>query len=187
VTVALSGIAGNDVPTEVWNLDFTYRAPRRIVIGDGQEDQRTVWYMVYRVVNRSNQPRQFLPKFTLVTKSGMTIQDAVLPSVDDKVAKIENLGKTIKNSVTIGAEPIAAERGQGQATGVYGVACWESSEPIGDEFKIYVTGLTNAYVRVADPDSKAESVRFKTLEIDFQNVGSQKTARFAGHARWLYR
>src|SRR5262245_16143711 len=99
---------------DLWTLDFKFKDPRTIVVDIPGRGKTTVYYLWYQVSNRTNTPRFFQPSFELVTlEPRLTTQnDEVIPSAEEAIRKVEDPSghQKIKNSVTIGKEPIPASK-----------------------------------------------------------------------------
>jgi len=190
----------DDPKLDVWSLDFRFKDPRLIKVNVPARGTRICWYMWYQVVNRTKEPRTFIPDFELVTLDHpASYHDEVLPAVEDAIRKIEDPTGLldIKNSVTIAAKPIPVSDppGQGYPITVTGVAIWDGTPALDPEkpwkdnrpdgtkdisdsnrFTIFVSGLSNGWVLV-DPvvKGKAEAplIRRKTLQLNFKRVGDR--------------
>ncbi len=203
----------DDPKLDVWALDFRFKDPRLIKVNVPGRGTRICWYLWYQVINRTKEPRLFIPDFELVTLDYPGVyHDEVLPSVQEAIKKIEDPTgyQNIKNSVTIASEPIpvSAGEGQGYPRAVTGVAIWDGSaadpsvrgdgkKDLADStrFSIFVSGLSNGWVLV-DPlvAGKAEPpvVRRKTLQLNFKRLGSRgsidsREITFEPPAEWMYR
>jgi len=190
----------DDTKLDVWSLDFRFKDPRLIKVNVPARGTRICWYMWYQVVNRTKEPRTFIPDFELVTLDHpASYHDEVLPAVEDAIRKIEDPTglQDIKNSVTIAARPIPISDapGKGFPIAVTGVAIWDGTPALDPEkpwkdnrpegtrdisdsnrFSIFVSGLSNGWVLV-DPvvKGKAEAplIRRKTLQLNFKRVGDR--------------
>lgn len=155
----------------IWLLDFTFKDPRTIVVDIPGRGKTTCWYLWYQVVNRTGAPRFFHPQLELVTLDRNTVHvDEVLPTVEEAIRKIEDpTGHLkIKNSVTIGKDPIPPSKPDAAPIPVHGVAIWSDvARRAGDttRFSIFVSGLSNGWT-VDD----AGIVRRKTLQINFRRL-----------------
>ncbi len=154
----------------IWLLDLTFKDPRTIVVDIPGRGKTTCWYLWYQVTNRTTgAPRFFHPQFELVTLDRNTVHvDEVLPTVEEAIRKLEDpTGHLkIKNSVTIGKEPIPPSKPDAAPIPVYGVAIWSDvARRAGDttRFSIFVSGLSNGWT-VDD----AGIVRRKTLQLNFR-------------------
>jgi hypothetical protein len=197
--------------SDVWTLDFRFKDPRLIKVNVPGRGMRICWYMWYQVINRTGQPREFFPRFELVTLDPPAVfHDEVLPSVEDEIRKREDPTgyQDIKNSVTISTNPIPPSKPDGEAfpRAVTGIAIWDgsSADPkqrdpekrdLSDasRFSIFVGGLSNGYVKV-DPIGKgaAPVVRLKTLQLNFKRLGGRfymdsREISFVPPAEWIYR
>src|SRR5947209_7396141 len=81
----------DDPKLDVWSLDFRFKDPRLIKVHIPGRGTRICWYLWYQVINRSKEPRVFIPDFELVTHDyPATYHDEVLPSVEDAIRKLED-------------------------------------------------------------------------------------------------
>lgn len=196
----------------VWSLDFKFKDPRIIKAEIPGRGTRLCWYLWYQVVNRTGEPRRFIPDFEIVTLDFPgSFHDEVLPSVQKAIEKIEDPTgyQKIKNSVTIAAEPIPPSKEENAyPRAVTGVAIWDASSVDPEElkskfkqlsettrFSIFVSGLSNGWVLV-DPEpignDKRPVVRRKTLQLNFKRTGGRfaqnsREFSFEAPAEWIYR
>jgi hypothetical protein len=203
---------------KVWALDFTFTEPqpRLIKVNIPGRGERICWYLLYSVINKSGEPRTFVPDFELVTHdTGMSYKDQILPAVQDKIIALEDKFGLLKlkNSVTISAEPIPVTLPKAVDRPVHGVAIWtDPNEPLPDDsaevkkqkaglpklidssrYSIFVGGLSNGY-SLSDPVGKdtRHVVRRKTLQLTFRRYGDKFLMRsdaikFQPPAQWVYR
>jgi hypothetical protein len=197
---------------DVWSLDFRFKDPRTIKVNVPGRGTRICWYMWYQVINRTGQPRPFIPDFELVTLDYPgTYKDEVLPSVQEAIKKLEDPTgyQDIKNSVTIASKPIPVSKAADEAfpRAVTGVAIWDGSgaEPGSDSkkkeladstrFSVFISGLSNGWVQVdpvgTGPDARPV-IRRKTLQLNFRRTGGRysleaRDVTFLPPAEWMYR
>jgi hypothetical protein len=205
-----------DSKQDIWALDFRFKDPRLIKVNVPGRGTRICWYLWYQVINRTKEPRLFIPEFELVTTDDYprTYRDEVLPSVQDAIKKIEDPTgyQDIKNSVTITAQLIPVSKAEGTAypRTVTGVAIWDgtSADPRDHDgkkkdladatrFSIFVSGLSNGWVLVdaltsTGGKSEAPTIRRKTLQLNFKRLGSRmsldsREISFEPPAQWIYR
>lgn len=180
-----------EVP-DIWVLDFTFRNPRYIMIDVPGKGRRLVWYMTYKIVNRTDQPRSFMPSFELSTDTGKTYHDSILPRAEKAVTVREDPTQPLLNSVTI-SRPIPPTGAEGSDVVRRGVVFWEDVDMNAKRFSVFVTGLSNGYHRVDDPmDKGKEKLLRKTLKLDFRKLGDvynprESEIRFEGEPTWVYR
>lgn len=174
----------------IWMLDFRFKDPRLITVDIPGRGRKVVWYLWYQVVNRTGEPRTFIPDFELVThdKPGV-YHDQVLPKVQEAIQRVEDPTKMldIKNSVTIAGEPIPPSKPDAYPRTITGVATWDDVDPDANRYSIFVSGLSNGW---SEDDNKV--VRRKTLQLNFRRVGDRyhmdsREIRFAPPHEWLYR
>jgi len=186
----------DDPKLDVWALDFRFKDPRLIKVNIPGRGTRICWYMWYQVINRTKEPRTFIPDFELVTLDKNTVHhDQVLPKVQDSIKAVEDPTDyyKIKNSVTTAAEPIPVSRENATPRPVTGVAIWDNIDPDANSYSIFVAGLSNGW-SVTDPVQKdgAPVVRRKTLQLSFKRLGDRYYQRseeihFQPPAKWIYR
>src|SRR5207248_1657884 len=94
---------------DVWGLDFRFKDPRMIVVTYPGRGTRVFWYMWYQVINRTDKPQWFSPRFELVTHDHPAVYaDEVLPAVVEEISKREDPTgyQKIKNAVSIAEKQI---------------------------------------------------------------------------------
>src|SRR4051794_41078604 len=57
----------DDPKLDVWSLDFRFKDPRLIKVNVPGRGTRICWYLWYQIINRTKEPRVFIPDFELVT------------------------------------------------------------------------------------------------------------------------
>jgi hypothetical protein len=178
---------------DVWVLDFQFKTPRVLTVDIPGRGRKTIWYLWYQVINKTGQPRTFIPDFELVTLDRNSLHhDEVLPTVQAEIAKIEDptgfLG--VKNSVTIASEPIPPSKPDANPIAVTGVAIFpDMVEKAADttRFSIFVSGLSNGWS--ADKDN---ILRRKTLQLNFRRfadarIQDNRAFQFVSPPEWIYR
>jgi hypothetical protein len=201
--------------SNVWVLDFRFKAPRLIKVDIPGRGTRICWYLWYQVINNTAEPRTFIPDFELVTQdtdNPANYHDEVLPKVQDAINKIENPTNAdylmAKNSVTISSKPIPVSKPDAYPIAVTGVAIWDGTtadakkrdgkkKDLADanRYSIFVSGLSNGWVLTDPPAGKREElpvVRRKTLRLDFKRRGDRflldsRDISFQPPAEWIYR
>lgn len=196
---------------DVWALDFRFKDPRLIKANYPGRGTRIFWYFWYQVINRTGEPRVFVPQMELVTLDNPGIyKDEDLPAVVDAIKRIEDPTgyQDIKNSVTISSNPVPVSKPVDQAfpRAVTGVAVWDASpadlkkrdadhKDLMDctRFSIFVRGLSNGFVTV-DPIAPGQPAitRHKTLQLNFRRQGDRfsvdsRDISFVAPAEWIYR
>jgi hypothetical protein len=178
---------------DIWILEFTWKDPRVITVNIPGRGPTVCWYLWYQVVNRTGAPRYFHPTFELVTLDRNTVHtDEILPTVEEAIKKVEDPGGylKLKNSVTIGREPIPVSKPDAAPRPVYGVAIWpDVAKRAADttRFSIFVSGLSNGWT-VDD----AGMVRRKTLQLNFRRLTDaahqdSSDIQFVPPIEWVYR
>src|SRR5262249_38101374 len=157
----------DDTKLDVWALDFRFKDPRLIKVNVPGRGTRICWYLWYQVINRTKEPRLFIPDFELVTLDYPGVyHDEILPAVQDAIKKIEDPTgyPDIRSAVTRASPPLRVSRPGGQAfpLAVTGVAIWDGTsaapgardgkkKDLADStrFSIFISGLSNGWVLVA--------------------------------------
>jgi hypothetical protein len=175
----------------IWVLDFAFKPVRLLTVEVPGKGRRHVHYLYYRVVNRTGKPRNFVPQFTLVTDTGKTYEESVLPRAVSLIQLREDPQFKVLGAVDInGVIPPSTKQGHDDA--VFGVAMWEGVDPHADRMSIYVRGLSDGYTDLATPDGK-QATRFKTLRIDLirrgddRNLNEKEIQLAEPPYEWVYR
>lgn len=191
VIPGVSTEAEQRVQADIWTLsEFSFLPPRLINVDIPGRGRQLVWYMVYRVVNRTGEPRLFVPRFQLKTDTGKIYTDVVLPKAQFVIQATEDPLTPLANSVSVcGMIPPSQDEGVEQA--VYGVATWVGVDPATDAFSIFVRGLSNGFLVVDNPQTGERLVLRKELELRFARPGDEfepksREIRFLD-AQWVYR
>jgi len=146
----------------LWVLDFAFKPLRMRTVEIPGKGRRTIYYMYYRIINRTDEPRLFVPQFSIVTNTGKRFDDAPVPQAVKLIQAREDPSTPLLGSVDmVGLVPPSKREGVMDA--VYGVAIWNDFDPKASRFSVYVRGLSDGY----QPQSK----KYKSLKIEFQIFG----------------
>ena len=164
----------------IWVLEFAFKPVRIIDVALPGQGRKKIYYMCYRVVNRTGEPRMFVPQFTLVTDTGKRVDDVPLEQAVENVRAREEPAKardSVLGAVTVmGYVPPSVKEGIDDA--VYGVAIWDKVDPNADAFKVFVRGLSDGYTEVQPPGDTPPYTRYKAVRVDFTRPGDNiKTTR----------
>jgi hypothetical protein len=157
---------------DIWTMELVCMDPRVITVDVPGRGKKIVWYMRYQVINRTGEPRVFIPDFELVTHDKNTVhRDEVLPAVQEAIRKVEDpTNRTdMKNSVTISEQPIPPTKPDSAPKAVHGVAIWPDVYDRAKDtnyFSVFVSGLSNGWT---EDDNKV--IRRKTLQMKFRKHG----------------
>jgi hypothetical protein len=175
---------------DVWIVDeFVFIPPRMITVEVPGKGRQLLWYLVYRVTNRGDKSRPFVPNFTLVDDKGKAYRDSIIPKAQRAIQDKENPLQPLENSVTvIGDLPPSTDEGVDHS--VYGVAIWEAVDPKLNAFDILITGLSNGFKTLDDPAKEQKKVQRKTLVLRFARPGDEfyqnaREVRYLGQ-EWIY-
>lgn len=177
---------------DTWVLDFRHKEPRLIIVDIPGRGKKVVWYMWYQVVNKTGEPRTFIPDFELVTLDKHTVHhDQILPKAEEMIKRIEDPTGylDIKNSVTITRHPIPVTKEDSAPKAVTGIAIWDDvfgDAPDTNRFSIFVSGLSNGFTT-----DDRNIVRRKTLQLNFKRLSDRHhldtEVKFIAPSEWLYR
>lgn len=177
---------------KVWVLDFRFKDPRLLVVNVPGRGKKVVWYLWYQVINKTDEPRYFIPDFELVTLDKHTVHhDQVLPWAEEAIKRIEDPTGYLdmKNSVTIAKMPIPITKPESAPRAITGVAIWDDifqEQPDTSRFSIYVSGLSNGWSK----DDNG-TVRRKTLQLNFRRLSDRfhldAEVKFVSPSEWVYR
>ena len=156
----------------IWVLDFFFKPLRMKTVEVPGKGRRQVHYLYYRVVNRTGQPREFVPQFTMLTDTGKRLEEVVLPKAVPLIKGREDQSVPLLGAVEVsGVIPASTKPTVDDA--VYGVALWDAVDPKADRLSIYVRGLSDGYQDVKTPDGKTIT-KYKTLRIDLIRRGDER-------------
>lgn len=175
----------------IWVLNFAFKPLRMISVEVPGKGRRQIHYLAYRVVNRTNEPRDFVPQCTLITDTGRRYEEAVIPKAVKNIQVREDPTRPLLGPVEIAGviPPSTRERVDDV---VFGVAMWDGVDPKADRMSIYVRGLSDGYVESPATDGGKPNVRYKTLRIDLIRRGddrnlNEKEIELADPAfEWIY-
>jgi hypothetical protein len=169
---------------QVWALDFFFKPLRFVTVDvpepEGGVESELVWYMVYRVRNRGQEPVRFVPEFLLESRDTKKVYvDQLVPTAIPLIQDREDRQRKLLNTVQIAGEipPSTADEDRS----VWGVVTWRGIDPRTDFFSVYVAGLTNAYRRTdepgafqkGDPIGKGRKLYSRTLQLNFWRPGDR--------------
>ncbi|HEV2294802.1 MAG TPA: hypothetical protein VGR35_13185 [Tepidisphaeraceae bacterium] len=159
-----------------WELKFKHSEPKRIVVDLPGQAPQAFWYMMYTVINNTDQSRTFLPVFEMLTDDGTVIRsDRNIPYKVFEQIKAREKSKYLEHFTQIGGE---VRIGEDEARD--GVAIWK--EPMAEmgSFAIFVTGLSGETARLKDAegnemkDAKGEPIILrKTLQMNYHVRGDE--------------
>jgi len=75
---------------KVWVLEFKFKDPRLITVNVPGRGKKVCWYLWYQVINKTGEPRFFIPEFELVTLDKHTVhKDQILPKAVEAIKKVK--------------------------------------------------------------------------------------------------
>src|SRR5260221_4013163 len=156
---------------DIWTMHFDFIDPRMMVVDIPGRGKKVVWYLIYRVVNRTDTPRTVIPDFEMVVPDkGLTLSDEVLPSVQEAIRQREDQTHryNMQNSVTISRTPIPVTKPDSAPRAITGVAIFaDVNDKARDlvNFRIFGSGVSHGWS--IDREGK---VRRKTPEPTLQRL-----------------
>ncbi|QEH37192.1 hypothetical protein OJF2_57790 [Aquisphaera giovannonii] len=160
----------------IWILSFAYKPLRIQTVEIPGKGRQLVYYLYYKVVNRTGAPRMFVPQFTMVNEEGKRFDDQVIPEAIPVIRAHNDATIDVQGAVNImGMIPPSTKKGVDDA--VFGVATWQTWDRKADRFSIYVRGLSDGYKEIADPSGGKPVVKYKTLRLDFIRRGDEHNVR----------
>jgi hypothetical protein len=155
----------------IWVLDFAFK-PLRLITVEVNGRRKQIYYLYYRVVNRTGKPRMFVPQFIMVNEQGQKFEDGVVPPAIPLIQAREDKTIPLLGAVNImGVIPPSTKRDIDDA--VFGVAVWDRWDPKADRFSIYVRGLSDGYKEIPNQSGGKPAVKYKSLRIDFLRRGDE--------------
>jgi len=189
--LAVAAIETEEVPLdsikgEKWDLDFTFRMPRRIVLTGKDDQAQAYWYLLYTVTNKTEKARNFVPQAITFTDNGKVARDILQSEVQKLVKAQYRLGE-LKNSVEMmgpsdskdsSGKPAAVKPSlkAGEEEAQDGIFIFREVDPKMDKFTVFLTGLSGKFIIREIPAAKEgqkprEVVLRKTLRLDFSIPG----------------
>jgi len=177
---------------DIWTMNFHFIDPRMMIVDVPGRGKKVVWYLIYRLENRTGEPRTVIPDFEMVVPDkGLVLSDEVLPSVQEQIRLREdpNNRYRMQNSVTISKSPIPVTLPDAAPRTITGVAIFadvvDRARDV-TEFHIFVSGISNGWS--IDDEGK---IRRKTLDLKFKRLGDgtrvdSSEIRY-DDAKWIYR
>jgi hypothetical protein len=157
----------------IWVLDFAFKPLRIRDVELREKGRRPVYYLYYRVVNRTGKPRMFVPQFAMVNEEGKRFEDQVIPEVIPLIQAREDPSVPVLGAIgSMGVVPPSTKEGVDDA--IFGAAVWEKWDHKSDRFSIYVRGLSDGYKETPNPAGGDPIVKYKTLRIDFIRRGDER-------------
>jgi len=156
---------------DIWTMHLEFKDPRMMVVDVPGRGKKVVWYMWYRVINRTDREHTIIPKFELVVPAKFSLDDEVLPAVQEAIRKVEDPTDRykVKNSVTISKTPIPPSKPEAAPRAVTGVAIWadvwDKARDLTD-FSVVVSGISSGWS--IDDDGK---IYRKSLVIKYKRRG----------------
>jgi hypothetical protein len=136
------GVGPEPSPTPIsWELDFRYVPPRRIEVQlPGSDKPDVYWYMLYTVINTSNNTQYFYPTFELVTDdlrvipTDMGINPLVFQAIKERYRRT--------HPYLVDPTKAIGDLRAGEDYARESVAIWRASDLDVTSFTIYVAGLS---------------------------------------------
>jgi hypothetical protein len=154
----------------IWVLNFAFKPLRIRTVDVPEKGRKQIFYLYYKVVNRTGASRMFVPQFVMVNERGEKFEDSVVPEAIPVIQAREDQTIPVLGAVDIiGMIPPSTKPDVDDA--VFGVAVWDRWDPRSDRFSIYVRGLSDGYKEVPPQSGGKPVAKYKTLRIDFIRRG----------------
>lgn len=188
-----------------WELDFTFDAPRPILLPvPGEAKPVTFWYVVYTVTNHTPREQDFMPDFVLYTDTGQILRSGqgVPGMVFREIKKAINQPLLI-DQADLSSKPLL----RGDDNAKQGLMIFTDLDAQAGSFDIFVCGLSGETVKIRPPnpvptvvfdandqrqiEMAAEIVLSKTLQLTFSLPGEAaarfRTAAALQQKKWVMR
>lgn len=200
---------------DIWVMEITLRPLRLVRVKlpnpqNGALQDRLVWYLCYRAINRpievnaslvelsptdkslAQKTKVFVPEFTLVTDDTtpkISYTDRVMPAAEPIINKRER-GEYLNSIDIVGPVPPVVSFDKVGGKEIRGVAMWRGIDPAADYLTLYMTGFSNGYTITKAPDG-TEMVWRKTLIQRFWRPGDEinqdeREIRYFESPEWDY-
>ena len=83
----------------LWVLDFSFKPIRLRTVEIPGKGRRVIYYMYYKIVNRTGEPRLFVPQLSIVTNTGKRYDDVPLPQAVKLIQAREDPSTPLLGSV----------------------------------------------------------------------------------------
>ncbi|MEM7681938.1 MAG: hypothetical protein AAF288_08275 [Planctomycetota bacterium] len=137
-----------ELVTTEWSLAFTTGQLDAVVVLDADGEPARYWYLPYKVVNHTGQPRFFTPEIDVMTDSGEIQRGS---SSVHSAAVFDAIQNKLRSPLV---EPPSRARGwlrEGEDFARESVAIWPAPRGDVDELWVYVAGIYGETVQATDP------------------------------------
>ena len=155
-----------------WELGFQHDTPKRVVVTVPGKGNRAYWYMTYSIVNKTDEDRQFLPVFEMVTRDGKVHranQANVPPRVFEEIKRRERAKYPFLEPHHKVADLLRVGEDQAKDS----VAIWP--EPMSEmgNFAIYVSGLSGETVTMKMVNGAPVKVKPENIAMELKGVAEK--------------
>jgi hypothetical protein len=145
-----------------WELEFRFLDPKRIEIQlPGTDRPEVYWYMVYTVVNTSPRSQRFYPMFQIVTEDLQVFDTdlGISPLVFEAIREHHRITHKylVEPTKAIGALLTGDDNARES------VAIWRQVDLTGNNFRVYVAGLSGEVQFVRNPSFDASRPESKDV------------------------
>lgn len=151
-----------------WQLDFTHGKPRAILVKSVEGPLQWYWYVTYKVVNRGDDERNFIPDVTIVTEKG----DIIGAGTNVPVQAFEEVKKAVGNRLLESPNEVIGRVLIGEDHARESVIIWPAFSHDVDKLSIFVAGLSGETAITPNPLTGENVVFRKTLKIDYNLPGT---------------
>lgn len=147
-----------------WQFDLKFLEPRRIQVMVPGKGEETFWYMVYTVTNTSDSTQPFFPRFQIVTDdlkvydTDMGIERTVFDAIRER--------HKLTHPYLVPPSQAIGDLKVGDDNARESVAIWRNVEMPGENFTIYVTGLSGETLSIKNPTYDPKQPEVQRLMVD---------------------
>ncbi len=154
--------------SRAWQFDFNYAAPRPVAVKDSTGGVRWYWFLAYKLVNRTDTERFFVPEVVIADDEGNIIEPtrnldpSVFAAIRDK----------LNNPLLERPDQVLDKVLRGEDYARESVVAWPASvDAKPAEVSLFITGLSGESADVADPVTGQKVTLRKTLQLTYQMPG----------------
>jgi hypothetical protein len=135
------------VPT-TWQLDLDFENPQPVTLQlPGEKKPRTFWYVLYKITNRTDKDRIFVPDFVMAADTGVITR----AGVNIPVGVFEAIQKRHNNPLLSNLPGVTGRILQGEDNSKTSLAIWPDIDLKARAFDIFVGGLSGEREKVKLP------------------------------------
>ena len=98
----------NIVKGERWTFDFRFGQPQPIIVTTPGGEREVYWYVVYTVINRAEEEKEYIPTFTLFTDTASVRRAGIFPTVFEAIKTSRKI-RFLENAVQMHGKLLPGE------------------------------------------------------------------------------